>query len=296
LDLLAQHLVVLRAIATQPALRALLVLKGAHAAKALTQLGRPTRDIDVTVPPSHSDQIVRGPEGEVWLREVFTRGIQAHCRKHEIDWRLVAVGAHKQPRKHRHRFGWDGFEIRITLAYRQRYQATVELDLSLGDLGSGTMLLEVSTFGLSPATNASQTTLYAYTREQIIAEKLRAFLQKLEPHRTKIGEQRRTLPRVRDLHDITALCRVPGPPLNLDDVASLFREKCADKAVDCNGPEDFLPQAGLLAVYRQAYSDSPELAQISFEEAWSTTLEIVQAITVDREPPGISPLPAPVVP
>jgi Nucleotidyl transferase AbiEii toxin, Type IV TA system len=285
------QLVVLRALGAQPELSELFVLKGAHATSALSRLRRPTLDIDLAVAPVATRTIAFDREGEATLREIFEKNLRAYCLRAEKDWRLVAAGVKKRPRDQRHPFGWDGFEVRITLAYRRIDHSHVDLDLSFDDIVGSLVHLEI---GSEPklAQHPDETSLRSYSREQIVAEKLRAFLQRLGPYRRKVGTDKEApLPRVRDLHDITDLYRSASPELDLDGVAEMFRLKCAAKAVDCTGPNDFMPEPDSVARYRQAYESDPTLAAIPFDQAWETTLAVVVAITVDRRPPGRFPLP-----
>jgi hypothetical protein len=288
-------MVVLRAIAADERLRRSLVLKGAYATEALTGIPRSTQDIDLTE-GTDGEPLVAFEVAETArrLKDLFRVSVGRYCEESESDWRVAATSARPRPPRP-HPFGWDGHRVNVTLVYRRRPQRLVAIDLSQGDLTAGTVKLSCDLDHLTLARRTSRLVLVGYSAEQIIAEKLRAFLQALRPYLEKIGAnlRRPRPPRVQDIHDIAALHRARGSRVSFEELADSFRRKCAAKAVDCLGAGDFLPDPGSLDLYREIYEAESELARIPFAEAWSTMMGIVQRITRDFEPPGRFPRPTP---
>ena len=291
----AAHMVVLRAIAADERLHRSLVLKGAYATEALTGIPRSTQDIDLTEGADPEPLVAFEMEGTAGrLKELFRVSVERYCDEPGSHWRVAATSAKPRPPRP-HPFGWGGYRVNVTLVYRRRPQRVVAIDLSQGDLTAGTVLLSCDLEHLTLAQETSRLVLVGYSAEQIIAEKLRAFLQALRPHLEKIGAnlRRPRPPRVQDIHDIAALHRVRENRLSFEELANSFRQKCAAKAVDCSGSADFLPDPGSLDLYREIYEGESDLARIPFTEAWSAMMEIVERVTREFEPPGRFPRPAP---
>lgn len=80
----------------------------------------------------------------------------------------------------------------------------------------------------------------AYKLEEIIAEKLRAILQRQHP---------------RDIYDVWHLLKFYKNTLDLSVVKEVFQQKCKYKKVDFEGPNDFL-KPELLASHRGAWVPS----------------------------------------
>ncbi len=294
LSLPAEALLVLEAIASDPELRERLVLKGAYATEAVTQIRRSTRDIDLT---SRSQWLSPDETGKATLRRLLLDAIHRHCQHRADGWTVYAVSVDKSPRGMRQRYGWDGFSAKITLQYRAGRQHVVELDISSGDYaGSATRLhVDRSTNRIGVAEDQSTPGLYAYSPEQNVAEKLRAFLQKLPAHRAKL-KLAPALPRVRDIHDVAAIVRARGAGLSLAAISESFVAKCKAKAVDCESAADFEPSPDARESFRGLYDEEFEFVQdaIPFDDAWAEMMELAHVLTTRFPAPGRFPLPTPV--
>ncbi|MFC1705930.1 nucleotidyl transferase AbiEii/AbiGii toxin family protein [Planctomycetota bacterium] len=277
----------LRAVAGHDKLKQVLVLKGAYATEAITGTERSTTDIDLT---ARQDFCTFDQAGEESLKHLFFVAVEQHLEVHDRDWTLETTSARKKPKGNRHPFGWDGFFVKVTLLYRRREQQVVELDVSFGDFTSGTVHLECCTTGLRLTEEQSTHVLEAYSPEQVIAEKLRAFLQQLPTHRKKIGA-RANPPRVRDIRDIAVLMDSTEDALDWESLAASFRDKCAAKSVDCRSPADFAPEPDSKALYRELYNDDEELRSVPFERAWKRMIEVVDRLIDGFGPPGEFPPP-----
>jgi len=143
-----EQLIVIRAISDDTTLRRCLVLKGAYATEAITGVRRSTTDIDLT---SREVWCPRDRKGGKYLKTVFTRAMRNHTEKLNRDWSLYAVSAKKQPQQKQHRFGWDGFRIKVTLQYRGQRHHVVDLDISFDDFTTGTIPLECDLANIHPA-------------------------------------------------------------------------------------------------------------------------------------------------
>lgn len=284
------HLLVLRAFALDEELCGALVLKGAYATEAITQRQRSTLDIDLTEGPERKLAATYDRAGEQALKSSFHRAVSRFLIGVDEGWSLETVSAQKAPRDNPHPHGWDGFRIKITLLYRRRRQHVVPIDLSFGDATDELVRLSCDRETIEIAGPSSRCVLRSYSPEQIVAEKLRAFLQHLEPYQTKIGATHRTPPRVRDLHDIAALVAACGEALGLRQIADAFRLKCAAKSVDCEGVTAFFADEGAITLYQQLYENDRDLAEISFEQAWQAVTALLERLFAERPPPGRFPL------
>jgi len=132
-------------------------------------------------------------------------------------------------------------------------------------------------------------TVKSYSGVEIVAEKLRAFLQSLPPHRGKIGGGGR-LPRARDIWDIAALVDKLGDQLDIESVAHTFKRKCASRFVDCSSVDDYAPEPDSVEIFRQVYEADDELASIPFEDAWRVMTGLVRRIEREYGLPGVFPL------
>lgn len=278
--------VVLRAVAADPELGPLLVLKGALAAEAITRRVRSTRDVDLS---ARSRFCSPDDAGRDRIRVLFTVALRRYCDASDEGWHLFSLSAEKRPRGSRAgRFGWDGFRVKATLQFRSRAHHVVEVDVSFGDFRGGVIHLECLGDVLRVAEHG---TIAAYSAEEQIAEKLRAFLQKLPAHTRKIGRGDGELPRVRDLGDIHALIGAAGDTLDWQFIADAFREKCRGRLVDCTGVTDFAPEPHFVAWYRSLYLDEHPGDPIDFDTAWTTVLAAVREVCARGGAPGILPLP-----
>ncbi|MFZ4738068.1 MAG: nucleotidyl transferase AbiEii/AbiGii toxin family protein [Bradymonadia bacterium] len=289
LDEQARH-VVLRAVFQHPELGEHLILKGAMAVEPLTGRRRSTRDVDLTARDRFCtmDGVGRDLLGS-WLREAVADGALS---KLGPDWRAPrSPSVEKRPAGRRHRLGFDAFKCKVTLQYRGRAEYAVELDVSFGDF-TGAEVRLVPANGRLIVGTGPDAVVRAYAADECVAEKLRAFLQKLPRYLKKIGRDYpdAELPRVRDLLDVHGLASRPEP-LDWVRVAYAFRKKCREKFVDCWGPADFAPDGGSVETYRRLYDEEFGPVLPTFDEVWTNWLSVVQRVGEHGGFGGAVPLP-----
>ena len=215
--------------------------------------------------------------------------VEDHLENHDREWSFYGVSIHKNPSSNPHPRGWDSFEVKITLQFRGRKRHTVKVEISPETPPIDSVRFSCRTGKVARGGAPISETLKAYSGAEIVAEKLRAFLQSLAPHRAKIGGGGR-LPRVRDIWDIAALANTLGDQLEIEEIAKAFKRKCESKLVDCSSVDDFTPKPDSVEIYRQAYEADQELASIPFEHAWSTMTDLVSRIQRKHGLPGVFPL------
>lgn len=281
------ELLVLRAVAAHPELGKLLVLKGAHAVEALTGISRATRDLDLT---TRNASGTAGRDQATYYKHAFYQALETYLEDHHDDWTVYTTSADPRPSARPHRFGWDGFLVKVNLQHLRKGQHVVEIDLSFGDCTDGVVSLAWP--GGTPRIQPGETpgALACYSHEQAIAEKLRAWLQKLPPNLQKVGGYvDLQLLRVRDLHDLHLLLAHDGLDWGL--LGRCFVEKCRARFVDCRGIADLLPPELELDYVRALYISETSLNAVPFENAWDSVQKLVQALESNGHLPGEVPLP-----
>ena len=280
--------VVLRAISGNTFLREMLYLKGAYATEGHTGRPRSTQDVDFTVA-----EMLGTPnaEGERKVKRLFIEAVENHLelQDRDRDWSLYQVSVNKSPSSKRHPRGWDSFEVRITLRIRGRARHTVKLEITPEDDPIDSVEISCETGAVAEAESSAANTVKTYSAAEIVAEKLRAFLQSLPPYRIKMGGGDRT-PRVRDIWDIAVLVEMLGDQLDVESVARKFQRKCASRLVDCCSVDDYSPKPDSIEIYRQNYEADDELATIPFNVAWKTMIELVGRIENEFGLPGAFPI------
>jgi hypothetical protein len=134
--------------------------------------------------------------------------------------------------------------------------------------------------------------LPCYSVEQALAEKLRAWLQKLPPYLNKIGSSEAP-PRVRDLRDIHVLLELDPSALDWDLLGRSFVDKCKVRFVDCCSTADLLPEGVSLDLVRSLYEAEDALRDVPFDRAWESIHGLVTRLHERGAMPGIVPLPEP---
>jgi hypothetical protein len=283
------------AIGADATLSDALVLKGAHAVEALTGRSRSTLDIDLTARFDFVPRGARGNEGKEALKASFHRALERFSEETSSEWSVRSVSAEPKPSARRpHRFGWDGFGIKVTLQFRRKHEVVVEIDLSFDDFTDGTVCVSwvrASSDGLPTVqTEPGPGLLLCYSIEQAVAEKLRAWLQKLPAHLEKIGATADRL-RVRDLRDIHVLVFSSVGAIDYASVGDSFVRKCQKRLVDCSSIDDVLPATVSLEDLRAQYDDDRALADVAFDDAVATVRRLVSRLDELGRLPGIVPLP-----
>lgn len=262
------------------------VLKGAHAIEALTGIQRSTRDIDLT---ARRRFVERGKEGAAYLKRVLREALEDHLEAHATEWSVYDTSAKPSPSARPHRFGWDGYLLKATLMHLKKRQYVVEIDLSFGDLTEGTVSLAWRDDGVVVLPTGEAGSLACYCAEQAVAEKLRAWLQKLPPYLRKVGGGDAP-PRVRDLRDIHVLLSRTSP-LDWEQLGRSFMDKCAVRFVDCSSPADLLPDGLSIELVRSLYDADESLADVPFDVAWASVEGLVRRLESMKLLPGVVPLP-----
>ncbi len=278
--------VVFWAIAGSPSLREALYLKGAYATEGHTSLPRSTQDVDFT---AVGMLCTPNAEGENKIKRLFIEAVENHLELQDSGWNLYEVSVHRSPSSMRHPRGWDSFEVRITLQFRGRTRYTVKLDITPEDHPIETVEISCETGLVVDSGSSAILTVRSYSANEIVAEKLRAFLQSLPPYRLKMGGGDRT-PRVRDIRDIAVLVNSLGDRIDIKSVATKFKQKCASRLVDCCSIDDYSPGTGSIEVFRQNYEADRELAETPFDDAWKIMRDLVGRIEVEYGLPGAFPL------
>lgn len=279
--------VVFRAISASAGLRESLFLKGAYAIEGLTGLPRSTVDVDFTVVKALATP---NSKGEAAVKRLFADAIENHLRGRDREWSLRTISVHRHPKGRVHPRGWDSFKIGITLRFRGRAEYTVKLDVTPEQPPIDAVEVSCAKDVIAVAERQETDTMKSYSGAEALAEKLRAFLQSLPPHRSKIGPGNRP-PRVRDIRDIAAMMKTIGDRTDIETVAEIFARKCRSRYVDCTSVGDFAPEPGSIGIFRQAYENDEELAEIPFDEAWNLMMDLVSLISSGPGLPGTFPLP-----
>ena len=279
--------VVFRAISASADLRETLFLKGAYAIEGLTGLSRSTKDVDFSVVEALA---APDSEGEAAVSRLFADAVENHLQVRDPEWSLRTISVHRSPKPRAHPRGWDSFKIGITLRFRGRAEYTVRLDVTPEQPPIDAVELSFEEGAIAVAERPEIDTMKSYSGAEALAEKLRAFLQSLPPHRSKIGGGNRP-PRVRDIRDIAAIMKTIGDRTDIETVVAIFARKCRSRYVDCTSVGDFAPEPGSIEIFRQAYENDKELAEIPFDEAWNLMMELVRRISSGYGLPGTFPLP-----
>ncbi len=280
---------VLQAIAAHPVLGQKLVLKGAHAIEALTGTARSTRDIDLT---ARERFVQPGKDGAAYLKKALREALEDYIEKCDNKWSVYQTSATPSPSARPHRYGWDGYTLKATLQHLNSRHHVVEIDLSFGDLTDGTVFLEWRDASIVITNTHPAGALPCYSVEQALAEKLRAWLQKLPPYLNKIGSSEAP-PRVRDLRDIHVLLEMDPSALDWDLLGRSFVDKCKVRFVDCCSTADLLPEGVSLDLVRSLYEAEDALRDVPFDRAWESIHGLVTRLHERGAMPGIVPLPEP---
>lgn len=269
---------------------AIAVLKGALQVEALTGMSRSTRDIDLTLSelPYSLDEAGRLLLKQ-HLEDALRKGLPMAAPTGE--WSLYAVSVKKAPPgKLPGRFGHDGFSAKATLERRRSAQHVVSIDFSWGDLVGLPIGLSFNGTRLALAQGADATFIRAYSPEEQIAEKLRAFLQKLPAHLNKIGRPHDQLPRYKDICDVANLVRTSAE-LDWTQVAAGFKQKCLMRRVDCCSVDDFVALPAGLPGIELGYNAEGLGAILAFGDAWAEFRGAIGRVASVGGLPGLTPLP-----
>ena len=221
---------VLRAIASSASLRRILVFKGGNALDFVWSPNRSTRDLDFSADMSAAGAVELD---EARLGGLLSTAVDAAGRELGVTMRVHGVG--RQPRGEDKNFITYTANVGYALPDDRRNRTLLEA----GGYSQHVVPVEVSInepIGADENVAVGDRSLRVGTLEDIIAEKLRAFLQQKGEIRNRNRRQ--------DLFDIAHVVR-RGRPLNLRDVSNFLLRKA---------------EARNVPVFKAAFRD-PELAR-----------------------------------
>lgn len=249
---------VLSAIAADAELREQLVFRGARILyHHLDGPRRPSFDLDavLAIPVTQMDLAA--------LELRFTVALfGAAERMTPVVYSVTRVRITHSPR-HGNRFGWDGLTVDITLRDMQRASVLGIPKLTL-DLAAPERF-EMD--GVERRTVGDGYVIVCSVRN-LIAGKLRAFLESAPGHREKLDLPLRPL-RVKDLVDLARVWDDFGDERDefWGAVGGHFQVACTDRLVDCDGWATFEPLHDTASV---AFASDPAAIRsgYTFTEAW----------------------------
>lgn len=267
---------VLIAIGAAAALRESLVFRGARILDHhLDGPRRPSLDLDavLSMPATSIDRTA--------LEEDFLRALRDAAEAMEpVIYAPERVQIALSPRLGNAR-GWDGLKVAITLRDLRRAGTlgipVLTMDLAAPEqFGEGAVERRVLADGY----------VLVCSNHNLIAGKLRAFLESTAFHRTKLELPHRPL-RVKDLVDLARVWDVycHEPDTFWHTVAQHFATACACRLVECEGWRTF---ARLSEAAREAYEVEPmaTASGLSFEETWERLELLVGRIMAAGALPG----------
>jgi hypothetical protein len=276
---------VFAALAASETLAGRLVYKGARVLNArLRDGGRQSLDIDTNLTREFLEAFPDREEQRLALQEAAERALRVYFESQDpVYYEVLRVRVEPKMRRE-HPWNWDAFVVDIGLADRRRPSVRGLPRLTI-DIASPE---EFGAGAIAPLTVDGHS-VSAYTTPRIAGEKLRAFLSSLPAYRTKLGGRAATV-RVKDLYDLTRIHRheAVGDNRFWRTVADEFRIACASRYVDCFGLPTFAEQ---LDVTRASYERDALLTDISFSEAWSVIVQIIQLFEHLKVVPFEFPLP-----
>ncbi len=262
---------VLRAIASSASLRRILVFKGGNALDFVWSPNRSTLDLDFS-----ADMSAAGAAelGEARLEELLSGALDASGRESGVVMRVHSV--RRQPPGEGKTFVTYTARIGYALPGDRRNRTLLEV----GQPSQYVIPVEVSInepIGADENVAVGDRSLRVGTLEDIVAEKLRAFLQQK-------GEIRnRTRPQ--DLLDIAYLLR-RGTPLNLDDVSRFLLTKAEARDV----PVSKRAFRDLELAHRASYQynrlqDTVRVREdfVPFDEALKSLYDLVEKLDISRQ-------------
>lgn len=168
---------------------------------------------------------------------VAARGKESLSARGPFDVLLERM-VHRDP----HPQDQESFVFRVQYPWQRRPLCLVKLEVTVDE----PILLPPHMRPIFHGYDEERTgVIRAYRLEEIVAEKLRALLQR-EARRGKRGWAR---PRCRDLYDLWSILVNPPFAFDRDQVRRILPAKCAVRGVRFEAAADFFP-AGLLDVVR----------------------------------------------
>lgn len=260
-----------QALASCPALHDKLVYKGGRVlALRLGGDQRASYDLDANLllafARNHPD---RNEQADV-LGELFNQAVRTHIDAQDpVRYELLDVRVRHRPRSD-HPLGWNAFEVVVKLRDFMNEGVlglpNIEFDVAAPE--------ELGANAIAPL-GVGEETVFAYTLERIVGEKMRAFLSSLPAYRSKVKKPGDAV-RAKDLYDVSKILDAhPIGEVNFwEDAAEEFRLACASRYIDCNGIDTFSED---LEVTRSTYETDATLPKdIDFDMAWHAVENIIR--------------------
>ena len=271
------------ALAASKQLDEALVFKGARVLNVRLGIGRQSLDLDSNLTAPFVQKYPDRDAQRGFLKQEMTRAVRRHFERQEpVRYELIALKVKTYP-PNSHPMGWDAFKVRINvndLSKHVRSLPALEIDVAAPEelLDTSVETIEVGGYRVQ-----------AYTLERIAGEKLRAFLSSLPAYRAKVKKPGDAV-RARDLYDVSRIRSVHG----LEQVefwrlaGKEFRVACQSRYIDCQGLTTFQEQ---WIVTRKTYEEATIPKDISFEEAETTLVAVVDFLEMQGIVPFTFPLP-----
>jgi predicted nucleotidyltransferase component of viral defense system len=138
---------------------------------------------------------------------------------------------HKSP----HPTGQESFKVRIQFPWHKQLSQSVKIEVAHDEPVILEPMVQPLIHHYDDSLNIE---VRCYQLEEIVAEKLRAALQK-EKQRLERGW---APPRGRDIYDIWRVLKEYQPKLNLDCLPDLLKRKCVVRNVKYDSLDDFFPE------------------------------------------------------
>src|ERR1044072_1127315 len=235
-----------------------LVLKGGNALDLVYNVGtRASGDLDFSINrafspdeleefPSRIENLLQGafePEGYKVLDVKFVEKPRAHANDPDLDF-------------------WSGYKIEFKLVradvfdrWSENAQAVRLRAVDLGKSGGKSFEIEISKFEYTDAKQEAEIegyTIYVYTPEMIVCEKLRAICQQMPEYAPIVQRNRGTSARARDFFDIYTVIEVFKIDLTTEENKELLRNIFDAKRV----PVEFLSLINNYREFHRAGYDS----------------------------------------
>lgn len=259
---------VLRAIASSASLRRILVFKGGNALDFVWSPNRSTRDLDFS-----ADMSAPGADelDEARLEGLLSRALDASGRELGITMRVH--GVRRQPPGEGKTFITYTARVGYALPGDRRNRTLLEA----GKSSQHVVPVEVSInepIGADRDVAVGDRSLRVGTLEDVVAEKLRAFLQQKGEIRNRYRRQ--------DLFDVAHVIRW-GRPLNLEDVSRFLLRKAKARSVPVSKAAFQDPELADRA--RQGYDELKETVRsdfVPFGEALELLLDLVEKLDIPQ--------------
>jgi uncharacterized protein len=235
----------LAAIFANRALRESLVFKGGTALrKAYFGEYRSSADLDFTA--------IAGPRGDAL--EQTMREVAAEAARLLGHYGPFMVSCSRRPERSTHPAGQEAFLMQIQFPWQRSRARNIKVEITVDE----PLILSAESRPLLHNYGESLTvTLLSYRLEEIVAEKLRTFLQA----RKRVGEGRWVRNCARDYYDLWHLFRLPAGAVDRAAVVSILPEKCAVRRVAFTEAADFFPPLIVSEAQRQWQSSLADLVR-----------------------------------